>query len=181
LNPASDTSSTSDRSSPAAPSEPARLELRITSEPEQISAVRRAVESLCCDERLGDQIACEMGLCVNEALANVIRHAYGKQPGKPIAVSAACDDQSIEVRIQDWGNGVNPATLPPRPYDPLEPGGLGLICMQRCMNEVRYEPQPDGMLLVLKRIKGPGEHVSAPRAGGKCCEVPPAGDQRSGR
>ena len=153
----------------------------MTSEPDQISAVRRALESLCCDEGLGDQIACEIGLCVNEALANVIRHAYGKAPGKPILISAVCDANSIEVKIRDWGNGVNPTKLPERPYDPLEPGGLGLICLKRCMNDVRFEPQADGMLLVMKRIKTSAERAPAPAAGGSCCEAPRAGDQRSGR
>ncbi len=133
------------------------IELSMTSEPAGVAVVRRAIESLCGDCGFDDRDACEIGLCVNEALANVIRHAYGNVPGRPIAVTAQCDGEWVEVRIRDWGNGVNPALLPERPYDPLEPGGLGLICLKRCMNEARFEPQPDGMLLVLrKRKKQPG-------------------------
>lgn len=151
----------------------ARVELRLTSEPEQISAVRRAVESLCSDEGFADCDACDVGLCVNEALANVIRHAYDHEPGRPIVVSAAVIEGMVEVRIRDWGNGINPAALPPKPHDPLTPGGLGLICLRRCMSSVRFEPQADGgMLLVMTRAKSPAQGAK---------EQPAQGAERSGQ
>jgi serine/threonine-protein kinase RsbW len=150
------------------PDPAARVELSMTSEPAQIAAVRRAVESFCNDEGLGDRAACEVGLCVNEALANVIRHAYDKVPGRPIRVTAESDGREVQVRIRDWGNGVNPAELPARPYDPLEPGGLGLICLGRCMDEVRYEPQADGMLLVLRKRAAATDVAERGGGGGGC-------------
>ena len=131
-----------------------RLETRLTSDPSNIAAVRRAVEELCCCKGgLDRDSAAEVGLCVNEALANVMRHAYAGTPGRPIAVTAQCQGDTLVVTIRDWGNGVNPASLPERPYDPLEPGGLGLICLKRMMTEVTYVPQPDGMLLIMKKRK----------------------------
>ena len=57
------------------------------------------------------------------------------------------------VSIRDWGNGVDPSTMPCREYDPLEPGGVGLICLKQWMDDVRYTPQRDGMLLTMKRAK----------------------------
>jgi serine/threonine-protein kinase RsbW len=155
----------------------------MTSEPAQIAAVRRAVESLCSDEGLDDRSVCEVGLCVNEALANVIRHAYDRQPGRPIRVTAACDGREAEVRIRDWGNGVNPAELPERPYDPLEPGGLGLICLGRCMDEVRFEPQADGgMLLVMRKRPADGGGGGCGCACGSAAATPAAGGEtRSGQ
>ena len=125
----------------------------MTSQPGEIAAVRRAIESLCGGAGFDDSEACDVGLCVNEALANVIRHAYGGAAGKPIAISAQFDGDAIEIRIRDWGNGVNPALLPERPHDPLIPGGLGLICLRRFLNEVRFETQPDGMLLIMRKRK----------------------------
>jgi serine/threonine-protein kinase RsbW len=127
------------------------LEVTLPSDPTRIAGVRKAVEELGARGGLDARSVCEMGLCVNEALANVIRHAYHGAHDRPIRVGADCRNGELVVTIRDWGDGVNPAALPPRPYDPLEPGGLGLICMQKMMTEVRYVPQGDGMLLVLKK------------------------------
>jgi serine/threonine-protein kinase RsbW len=101
-----------------------------------------------------DQKACdEIGLCVNEAMANVIRHAYNGATDKPIDISAEVADGQVRIAIRDWGKGVNPDDLPPKPPNPLNPGGLGLICMRQMMDEMRYTPQRDGMLLELIRRK----------------------------
>ena len=61
------------------------------------------------------------------------------------------------VTIRDWGNGVNPDDLPPRPPNPLRPGGLGLVCLDKMLDEKRFEPQPDGMLLTMTRQKDRGK------------------------
>jgi anti-sigma regulatory factor (Ser/Thr protein kinase) len=146
------------------------LSTRLTSDPSNIAAVRRAVEELCCCKGgLDRDSAAEVGLCVNEALANIMRHAYGGAAGKPIDVTAQCQGDTLVVTIRDWGNGVNPDSLPPRPYDPLEPGGLGLICLRRMMTEVTYVPQRDGMLLIMKKRRpsngNPAKGGASPQPG----------------
>jgi serine/threonine-protein kinase RsbW len=146
---------------PAHPTSPPHVDVKITSDPANIAEVRRTVEQVATSCGLSEQAVAEVGLCVNEALANVIRHAYEGAKDKPIVVRAPCQDRTLVVTIRDWGNGVNPATLPPKPFDPLEPGGLGLICLRRMMNEVTYVPQGDGgMLLVMKKAK---QHPDAGR------------------
>ena len=99
----------------------------------------------------------EIGLVVNEALANVMRHAYGGAKDRPIQIDADPIDGNgsvIRIAIRDWGNGVNPTSLPEKEYDPLTPGGLGLICMRKLMDETSYTPQPDGgMLLTMTKSK----------------------------
>jgi serine/threonine-protein kinase RsbW len=137
------------------------LNVTIQSDPAQIAGVRRTIEKVAQSAGLDDQAVAEVGLCVNEALANVIRHAYRGVKDRPIVLSAYCQDEGLVVTIRDWGCGVNPATLPPKPYDPLEPGGLGLICLCRMMSQVNYVPQGDGMLLEMKK------HKQSPDAGAK--------------
>src|SRR4051812_49335945 len=74
----------SPQSSSGNSSEDLRIQLKITSDPANLAPVREAVEDLC--ERRGfDEIAVgEIGLCVNEALANVMRHAYDNATDRPI-------------------------------------------------------------------------------------------------
>lgn len=137
-----------------------RLDVTIESDPSKIGPVRRSVEGVATAIGMDERAASDLGLCVNEALANVMRHAYGGATDRPIAVSCHCHDDELIVTIRDWGNGVNPAELPPKPYDPLEPGGLGLICLKQMLTEVSYVPQPDGMLLVMKKRRKPATQTT---------------------
>jgi serine/threonine-protein kinase RsbW len=132
--------------------------LKTHSDPAKLAEVRRAVESFARDCGFGDKAIGDVGLVVNEAMANVIRHAYAGQSDRPIEVTGEFRDRVLRIRIRDWGNGVNPETLPPKPPDPLRPGGLGLLCMKSLMDEVRYRPQSQGMLLEMtKTLDGPAD------------------------
>lgn len=126
------------------------------SDPACIAEVRRTVERIAAEGQFDERTVGELGLCVNEAIANVIRHAYAGAKDRPIVVNVQCQDGELVVTIRDWGNGVNPAELPPRPHDPLKPGGLGLICLREMLSEVRFVPQGDGMMLVMKKRKPAG-------------------------
>jgi hypothetical protein len=50
---------------------PTPLELKVSSDPAMLASVRKAIESLA--ERMGfeQRVVSEIGLCVNEALANM--------------------------------------------------------------------------------------------------------------
>jgi serine/threonine-protein kinase RsbW len=130
--------------------------LKILSDPANLAAVRQAIESLCREKSFDKQACDDVGLCVNEALANVIRHAYDGATDRPIEITAQFDDPfTVRVAIRDWGNGVNPQELPESPAarDPLVPGGLGLICLRKMMDDVHFTPQADGMLLEMIRTR----------------------------
>jgi anti-sigma regulatory factor (Ser/Thr protein kinase) len=132
---------------------PRRVELKIDSDPANLASTRRAIEAFGGGCGFDKSAIEDVGLCVNEALANVIRHAYGGATDKPIVVGAACDPDSITITIRDWGAGAElPKNLPSKKCDPLTPGGLGLICLKQLMDEVIFAPQPDGgMLLTMTR------------------------------
>jgi serine/threonine-protein kinase RsbW len=139
------------------------ISLRIQSDAADVPAARHAVESFYESHGFDKQACEDVGLCVNEALANIIRHAYQEQPSRPIQIDAALStDGELTLRIRDWGSGVNPAELPPSPAssDPLTPGGLGMICLRQMMDEVVFTPQRDGMLLEMKRKKRPAKQQS---------------------
>lgn len=123
------------------------IELKLLSDPATLAWARRRVEVFAAECGFGERAAGEIGLCVNEALANVMRHAYGGRIDRAIEVTARYEARQMSVGIRDWGNGIDPSGLPQRPYDPLEPGGVGMICLKRWMDEVRYDRQADGGML----------------------------------
>jgi anti-sigma regulatory factor (Ser/Thr protein kinase) len=139
-----------------------RLELRMFSDPSVLRPVRLALEEFGRQAGLANEQADKIGLALNEALANVMRHGYGGAKDKPILVSfdrhreGANDEVCVEIR--DWAKPVDPAKLPqtverndPLDVDTVKPGGLGLLCMRRLMDEVVFAPQSDGTLLTMKK------------------------------
>jgi anti-sigma regulatory factor (Ser/Thr protein kinase) len=145
-----------------------KLGLKFPSSPANVSTVRKSIEQFCQTAGL-DAPACEeVGLVVNEALANVVRHAYAGAEDRPVEVSVQRKDGGVQIDIRDWGNGMDPACVAKPERDPLTPGGIGLICIRRLMDQVQYVPQPDGMLLSMTRTtrgslaaEGGGSEVKA--------------------
>ena len=129
---------------------PAQLRLRITSDPTNLAPVRQEVEAYCAAWGFDEAARGEIVLCVNEAMANITRHAYKSATDKPIEVSVSFDDGTLKIEIRDWGSG----DLPPmrrKPKDPLQPGGVGMVCLLSLMDTINFEPQSDGMKLVMLR------------------------------
>jgi serine/threonine-protein kinase RsbW len=152
-----------DPAPPAPPPPPLRLEL--TSDTERVAPARKAVEAFARQAGLAPSAVADLGLVVNEALANVIRHAYRGEGGRPISLAADCDGSELRLTIRDWGSGENPAALPARPRDPATPGGLGLLCLRALVDHAEFAPQPDGMLLTIVKKRAGSESRTAERRG----------------
>jgi serine/threonine-protein kinase RsbW len=131
---------------------PAAVDAIFASDPRHLAAVRTAIEALCATGGFDAKSVGEVGLVVNEALANVIRHAYGSRTDRPIHVQAEIREEQLEIQIRDWGSGKCPSTSRKIMHtDPLTPGGLGLVCMHKLMDQVLFTPQLIGMLLTMRR------------------------------
>ena len=129
-----------------------RFDLQLTSEPANIAPARLAIEKFAADAGFTEPAVADLGLCLNEALANIIRHAYSGEPGRPMTISCEFDAGELTISIRDWGNGRDP-TETIRPHNPLVPGGLGMICLRSLLDRAEFIPQPDGMLLIMgKRV-----------------------------
>lgn len=124
-----------------------------TSDPANLAPLRKSVEAFCVGLGLGQAGADDVGLCLNEAMANVTRHAYGGHKDKPVVVNVTDSPTAVTLTIRDWGNGVDPDLETAKPKDPLVPGGLGLICMRKLLDDARFDPQPDGMMLTMVKNK----------------------------
>lgn len=130
-----------------------KLTINLNTDPTLLGSARTAIEKLAATHKFDPKSCEEIGLVVNEALANVIRHAYGLGQDGPIQIDVIVLDGELTIALRDWGRGVNPDKLAPSQaaQDPLKPGGLGLMCMRQMMDSVVFDPQPDGMLLTMKR------------------------------
>ena len=127
--------------------------LTILSDPANLAQVRVAVET--GGKQVGfDQKECAaMALAVDEALTNVIRHAYGGILTKEIKIAIEQlneveDRRGILICIRDFGKSVDPAKIKGRELSDIRPGGLGVHIMREVMDEVVFESQPEGGTLL---------------------------------
>jgi anti-sigma regulatory factor (Ser/Thr protein kinase) len=122
------------------------LKLELRSNPEALGLVRATLERATETLHFQDAERRAIVRSVDEALANVIRHAYGGKGGLPIAITLRrlrksrhdAQNLGIEVLLEDTGVAVTSAKLQGRPLDKICPGGLGLHFMKQGMDQVEF-------------------------------------------
>jgi anti-sigma regulatory factor (Ser/Thr protein kinase) len=132
------------------PNTPVRM--LIASSPAHLPVVRAALDCLC--ELMGFDDKCRGGivLAVDEALTNVIRHAYHGALDKPIEVTMHAGNEDaaggLKVELRDWGQPVPLEKIKSRALEDVRPGGLGVHIMTCFMDTVQFDPRPDGGTLL---------------------------------
>jgi serine/threonine-protein kinase RsbW len=122
------------------------LTMKFQSDPKMLCVVRGALERLT--EMLGlSPGACRaVVLAVDEALTNVIRHAYLGRTDKPVEVTFRHyqkhgDEGSrdaLEIVLEDHGVPVKAEEMQGRSLDDIRPGGLGLHFIRENMDKVKF-------------------------------------------
>jgi anti-sigma regulatory factor (Ser/Thr protein kinase) len=83
---------------------------------------------------------------VDEAVANVMRHAYGSSPDKRIDVSCkrisamvnGIPREGLEIELLDQGVPFDQKKLTARSLDEVKPGGLGLHFIRDSMDVMEH-------------------------------------------
>ena len=128
-----------------------RCELIASSE--VLSPLRRELRELFGQAGWDKKTVEEVLLAVDEALTNVIRHAYKGNPGK-MTVDVAVSSDKIEIVLEDHGEKFDPTQVPPPELPRQKPGGLGVHFIRTIMDQVIYEGhQVDGNRLRMIKHK----------------------------
>ena len=122
------------------------LRLELTSNPEILAVVRSAVASLAASLGFPESDCRALTRAVDEALANVIRHAYGNRPGQPIELlcrriterAGEKRGPALEMVLLDRGTSCTGKKFCGRPLDEIRPGGLGMHFIQNGADVVEY-------------------------------------------
>ena len=122
------------------------LKMELRSNPEALCVVRGALAQLT--ERFGfPESECRaVVLGVDEALTNIIRHAYAGRAEGPIEVSFrrirapwhGATREGLEIVLVDHGKKVDRAKLSGRALEDVRPGGLGLHFIRETMDAVEF-------------------------------------------
>jgi serine/threonine-protein kinase RsbW len=147
------------------------LKLHLQSNPEALCLVRATLER--ATELLHFQVYDSRAIVrsVDEALANVLRHAYEGKRGLPIELTCwklrdgVADDApaaGIEILLEDSGIPADPAKLKGRNLDDIRPGGLGLHFMRQSMDRVEFSHEKGKNQLRMIKYLVPAAHVKEP-------------------
>jgi serine/threonine-protein kinase RsbW len=125
------------------------LQLELPSNPELLCVVRSAMMRLT--EELGFEAeACRaLTRAVDEALANIICHAYRGRPGQPIHLfcrrtevrTIGKERNGLEIVLIDRGAAADRKNLCGRSLEDVRPGGLGLHFIQGGVDVMQYQRQ----------------------------------------
>lgn len=84
----------------------------------------------------------EIRLAVDEAMTNVIKHAYSFDETKTVYVTVSFSGNEFWVAIQDHGTAFNPETYEepnvPERVKQGKKGGVGVYLIKRLMDKVEY-------------------------------------------
>lgn len=144
-----------------------RMELR--SNPEMLGVVRDALGQLAATLGFSEPDCRAVVRAVDEALTNIIRHAYLGDAEQPIEASfrrihAPRDgepEDALEIVLEDYGVTAEPEKMCGRALEDVRPGGLGLHFIRECMDTVEFSRSNGRNQLRLVKIL----HVQAPQKG----------------
>ena len=115
-----------------------KFELNASSE--VLSPFRKELRQILTQSGWEKKATEEILLAVDEALTNIIRHAYQGKPGK-MTVSVSAADDKIEIVLEDQGVKFNPTQVPSPELPRHKPGGLGVHFIRTIMDQMIYDDQ----------------------------------------
>lgn len=145
------------------------LRLELPSDPALLCAVRGAVERLTESFGFSPPECRAVTRAVDEALTNIIRHAYCGRADRPIDLSIRSIHgrsvqgqagpkaaEGLEILLCDRGPAIKPEQMCMRALEEVKPGGLGLHFIQQSMDVVEYtRAKGTNRLRLVKYIHAP--------------------------
>ena len=129
------------------------VEAVIAAQPDRLRLLRQVVSEAATTCGFDRDRAAEIVLAVDEACQNIIRHGYQGEPGGRIVLRLhRCSDRLV-VLLRDFAEPVDVRKVCPRALDDIRCGGLGTHLMRTIMDEVAFEPPPEGRGNVLRLVK----------------------------
>ena len=130
------------------------VDVRIASHPRWLQLARIVVEQCCLEFNIETSSTRDIVIAVDEAVSNVMRHAYFGVETRPIRIVCRRDRHAFEVEIWDRGREFNPFAHPVPPPDELRRGGRGLFLIRSSVDECQYKRE-DGWNRVRLRKRLP--------------------------
>ena len=125
-----------------------RIKFSVPSDPRYLCVIRSAVGTLAAVIGWDESDCRAIALAIDEALTNVIRHAYHNRTDGLIELECRESADGLEIILLDNGDAPDRSKICAREIGCDQPGGLGTHIIKQVMDKVSYEESPDGNRLV---------------------------------
>ncbi|HUI42166.1 MAG TPA: ATP-binding protein [Terriglobia bacterium] len=130
---------------------PLAFRMKMASDPRLLPVVRSTVAELASVWGFEDEQCRCITLAVDEALSNVMRHAYQNRCDQEIELNCQAHSNCLEFSFVDRGEAPDPSRFCAQPLDDAALGGRGTHLIREIMDEVLYERLPGANRLSLKK------------------------------
>jgi anti-sigma regulatory factor (Ser/Thr protein kinase) len=121
-----------------------QIKFSMPSDPRYLCAVRGAIGPLAAAIGWNESECREIVLAVDEALTNIIRHAYHDRTDGSLELDCRELPDGLEITLLDDGDAPDLSKICAREVDSDQPGGLGTHIIKEVMDEFSYRPSPEG-------------------------------------
>jgi len=129
------------------------LKLVMPSDPRYLPVVRGAICPLAAAMGWDESDCQAITMAMDEALANIIRHAYHGRTDGVIELECRESADGLEFTLWDHGDPPDKSKICARQVGCSQPGGLGTHIIKDVMDAVSYQALPGGnRFLAVKRL-----------------------------
>jgi len=122
---------------------------------EELSALAEGIDNLAEKWDLSQALAMNINLVIEEALTNVIFHAFTDNDKHEIKISVSLNNNFLIIKITDNGIPFNPLEQKQPdinlPAEERPVGGLGIFLISQIMDEMHYARQKNQNILTLNK------------------------------
>ena len=132
-----------------------RFNLEINSDTRFLSQVEKLSEEVAAYAQMDESESDDLGIVTTELVNNAIHHGNKSNPQKKVRVSFLVNNQRIELRIKDEGNGFDPAKLkdPLAPENLMNESGRGIFLIRALMDSLDFNFSESGTeTVVIKNL-----------------------------
>ncbi len=112
------------------------MKLVLPAEPASVPKLRHRIARFARDHGLASDLVADVALAVSEAVTNAVKYANAAEAEGVVELSAAREDDWLEVTVRDRGEGFGRGSP-----DGL---GLGLTIIARLAGDLRIVQEGDG-------------------------------------
>jgi anti-sigma regulatory factor (Ser/Thr protein kinase) len=130
------------------------VKITVPSHPKYLGLVRKVTFAFGQIHQIETALMEDIRLAVDEACANVIRHAYRGDPSGRITLVYEMKKEEISVTIDDNGIKADMNAIKGRDLDEIKPGGLGVHFIRRVFDVFRFDEQKKSgnRLILIKKV-----------------------------
>jgi anti-sigma regulatory factor (Ser/Thr protein kinase) len=121
-----------------------QIKFSVPSDPRYLPVMRGAIGALAGVIGWDESESRAIVLAVDEALANVIRHAYHNRTDCLMELECRESADGLEITLLDNGDAPDRSKICAREIGCDQPGGLGTHIIKEVMDQVSYEESPEG-------------------------------------